>query len=191
MYESVVATSTYTFEAGHSTTSGQWSITAPSSSVWNTILVLYDGSSPSNNPLIYVNGSSVTVTSVVTPVGTLSSSSNPWTIGNSGDGDRGWNGRLAEVAVWDRILTADEAAAHGKGFAPSMFPRGLVLYYPLDGRTSPERDFGMGSGSSGTLTGTAYQAHPRIIYPQGFYLGGPSRTITPRPLVTTMSALRW
>jgi hypothetical protein len=191
MYESVVDTGTYTFEVAHSTTLGLWRIAAPSSNVWNTILVLYDGSSTSNNPLIYVNGSSVTVTTIDTPAGTLSTSSDPWHIGNISAGVRGWNGRLAEVAVWDRILTADEAAAHGKGFAPSIFPRGLVLYCPLDGRTSPERDFGMGSGSSGTLTGTAYQAHPRIIYPQGQYLGGPSRVVTPRPLVTVMCPLRW
>ena len=68
---------------------------------------------------------------------------------------------IAEFAVWDAILTADEFAMLGAdGFSPLLIrPQSLVEYVPL------VRDNVSRKLSIGTLTGAAAQPHPRIIYP--------------------------
>ncbi len=76
-----------------------------------------------------------------------------------------FSGLIAEAAIWNRVLSSGEIAAIGRGFSPAMFPRGRVFYCPIDGRTSPERNF---SGSTnGTVTGAAYADHPPVLYPRG------------------------
>lgn len=88
----------------------------------------------------------------------------PWMLAaRSGANTRGINGKLAEIGVWDRVLTASEVAILAKRYSPLFIPSGLVWYAPIMGKNSPERD--IVGGDSGTLTGTTAFAHPRIIYP--------------------------
>lgn len=162
-----VSLSTLNFTVAHSVAQGEWSTPIPSTGAWHHFAVTYDNSSTANDPILYVDGSSVTVTEVTTPSGTAGSSAVAYNLGNRDTGDRALNGRLAEMAIWSRILSAAEIAALGAGYAPSFITQGLAMYYPLLGRYSPENDRAIGGSSSGTVTGTAYQAHPRIIYPSG------------------------
>ena len=73
-------------------------------------------------------------------------------------------GGLAECALWNRVLTADELQALGRGFAPAFFPRGRVFYNLIDGRHSPE--INMAGTTHGTVTGTTFLDHPPAIYPR-------------------------
>lgn len=73
-------------------------------------------------------------------------------------------GGLAECALWNRVLTADELQALGRGFAPAFFPRGRVFYNLIDGRHSPE--INMAGTTHGTVTGTTFLDHPPVIYPR-------------------------
>ena len=78
----------------------------------NHIVVTYDNSSDSNNPVIYINGVSVTVSEVDTgPSGTRESdASYELTVGAQNDaGAKAYDGFIDEVSVWDRELTATEA----------------------------------------------------------------------------------
>lgn len=72
-------------------------------------------------------------------------------------------GGLAECAIWNRVLTADEMRALGKGFAPAFFPRGRVFYCPITGRYSTEPNWA--GTTHGTVTEASYLEHPRVIYP--------------------------
>lgn len=74
-----------------------------------------------------------------------------------------FSGGLAECALWNRVLTADELRALGRGFAPAFFPRGRVFYCPIDGRTSPERNWA--GTTHGTVTEATYLEHPKVVYP--------------------------
>lgn len=154
----------FVFKGGWST-SGAWSIAKPSTGAWFHACVTYSFSATTNDPIMYINGVSQTVTERATPSGTVENDGTTLTTGaNAGGGFSGvgsWDGRIAEFAIWNRILTAGEAASLGKAFAPSFMPRGLVFYLPLIGRTSPEIE--LMKGSSGTLTGPPVNiAHPRI-----------------------------
>lgn len=72
-------------------------------------------------------------------------------------------GGCAGAALWNRVLTADELTALGRGFSPDFFPRGRVLNCRVDGRTSPERNLASG-GTDGTVTGTTFLDHPPVMY---------------------------
>lgn len=73
------------------------------------------------------------------------------------------NSALAEVAYWNRILTAHERAALDAGASPLFFGEGLIWYIPF--RT--KLDVEMINGVSPTETGTGLTSgeHPPIVYP--------------------------
>lgn len=71
-----------------------------------------------------------------------------------------FNGKIAEVGIWNVALTAAEIAILSLGVSPLFIrPQNLVSYVPLIGRTSPEIDY---KGTGLTLTGTATADHPRV-----------------------------
>jgi len=74
------------------------------------------------------------------------------------------NGRIAEAAIWNVVLTDAEVDILAAGYSPAFVrPTELLSYRKLFGRQSPEPDHV--GGFHGTLTGTSVGAHPRIIYP--------------------------
>jgi hypothetical protein len=154
--------STYRFFRNWSTTDGQWSIAQPAQDTWSHFLVTYDSGSTTNDPVMYLDGVSQTVTQIANPAGTIVNSAARWMLGNHRpDTSLGihWRGMLAEFAIWNRILSASEIAALGNGFSPLFFPASLVEYVPM------LRDNVSRKLSAPTITGTAVQPHPRIIYP--------------------------
>ena len=95
------------------------------------IAVVYDSSSTTNNPILYVNGSAVTFTETSTPVGTrVSDAGTGLTIGNRAASDRTLDGHLQEVALYDHALTAARVAAHHAASIDaraSIYPTGVGL----------------------------------------------------------------
>lgn len=73
---------------------------------------------------------------------------------------------VAEMGLWNAVLTDGEVLALAKGFAPSVIrPQSLVGYWPLFGNDSPEPDRSR-SRYDLTLVSTPAKAdHPPIIYP--------------------------
>ena len=153
--------SVYTYGRNFSTSGAEWNISIPSASAWHHLVITYDSSSTSNDPVIYLDGTSVTVTEFSAPTGTIVDNSDAYVLGNRAtDNLRVWDGSLAEFAVWDAILDASEAAALGKGYSPALIrPQSLVEYVPL------LRDNVSRKLAAPTITGTAVQPHPRVIYP--------------------------
>lgn len=149
------------FERGWSGGYAAWAIAVPSLSAWHTIGISYNSSSTTQDPVIYVDGSVVTITGEFSPTGTLLTNSDAYVIGNYGDTSTTWDGRIAEWAVWDAILTAAEHAALGRGIDPRLIrPQSLVSYIPLYGAQSPEPDWKNATGA--TVSGAVAIAHPRL-----------------------------
>lgn len=143
-------------------TDGKWNWTRPTLDQWTHLLLTYDGGATTNNPVVYHNGSAVTVTRTTGPTGTIDPVTSAYVLGNRGsDNARGWDGQLAEFAIWNRILTAEEAAALAAGYSPLFLRGALVEYVPL------LRDTVSLVGAAPTATGTAVQPHPRLILPSG------------------------
>ena len=135
--------------------------------VWHNLVVVVD---PNGNTItVYLDGTDVPIT--LTDTGTpnvFSDFASGFLVGareNRGTPDLFFTGSLAEFAIWTRALTAAEAAILGDGFSPLFIPNSLRNYLPIIGRASPEPE--LRQSSNGTVTGTTYLAHPRIIYPYG------------------------
>ena len=146
-----------------STNGGIWAITRPSTGVWKAFGWSFDFSSTANNPKMYLDGVSQTVTETSTPAGTFSTSSNPYCIGNSGVlGTRNWDGALAWHCIWNAILTDAEFLAFANGVRPDRIrPAALVSCFPLWGLHSPEIDLSA-NHDTGTVTGTTFANGPPV-----------------------------
>lgn len=154
-------TSNYSYQRRWNNLIATWTFARPAANEWHHILITYDSSSSANDPIAYVDGSSTSVTETGTaPSGTIDTNTSAYWIGNREAEDRVWDGSLAEFTIWNAILTADEAAAVGKGVSPlTIRPMSLIEYIPLYGPTNSYV-----SGAT-TLTGTLIQPHPRIHSP--------------------------
>lgn len=151
------------FVANWTGAEARWSIANPSDSTWTNDVWTYDFGSSANDPVAYRNGSSVTVTERVTPSGSADYAKDVanLAIGSYSDGSgEYWDGKIAELAIWNRILTAAEAAILGDGYSPLFIPNGLVFYAPMIRNVQDLK-----SGNTGTITGATVANHPRIIYP--------------------------
>jgi hypothetical protein len=74
-----------------------------------------------------------------------------------------WNGDLAEVALWNVVLTPTEVAQLAAGKSAALVQAGaLVAYYKILGTTSPEPD--EKGGTALTVTGATAATHPPIDY---------------------------
>ena len=97
------------FMAGHSTTYGRWTTASREVTLntWTHFALVYDDDSVSNNPTLYINGVSVTLTEVSTPVGTKSTdASQNLYIGASTLAARHFDGNIADIAMFNTALTA-------------------------------------------------------------------------------------
>jgi hypothetical protein len=134
-----------------------WTFTNPTGGAWFHLAIVYDGSSTANLPVIYINGSSVSVTIGEAPTGTLNNTAAVPTIGNFGGGDNNfcWDGIIAGFALWNgALLTVDEVRDLVRGACPILIkPHHLALYAPLDGINSPEPFWPAGL-AHGTVTGS-------------------------------------
>lgn len=94
-------------------------------------LITYRGTATANKPIWYLNGISQTVTNTVAASGSLLNNAATFTIGNAGNAtNRNWDGWLSHFAVWNRILSQDEATALSNGASPLFFPDQLMAYWP-------------------------------------------------------------
>lgn len=76
------------------------------------VQVEYDDSSTANNPVISINGESKTIIESTAPTGTADSNvGTSLYIGNRAAGDRTFDGGIAELIIFDRVLTTKEQDA--------------------------------------------------------------------------------
>ena len=102
------------FTHSFSTTDGTWKTTdrVIPLNKWSHVAITYDGSSVSNDPIIYVDGKSVLLTDGSTPAGSYSSdSSSDLIIGNKSDGSRTFEGVIDMARIFDDVRTQSEIRA--------------------------------------------------------------------------------
>lgn len=125
---------------------GRWESTSTEIDIntWTHIIVIYDGSSTSNNPIIYINSSPITLTESITPIGTISSdSTSNLYIGNDSTQSYTFDGLLDDLFIVNRILTASEVTEAYNGGSPydlsgASFWSDVVAWWKMgDGDTYP------------------------------------------------------
>lgn len=162
-----VITGVIAFEVGWSTTGGGWTVPSPSTGAWHNIVVVYDGGSTANNPVIYIDGVSQTVTRTSAPAGTLQTTAEKIIVGHRADiaVNRQFNGSIAEVAHWDALLTgADATLLASQPPCHAALSAKAVNYWPYDNSQSPEPDLVV--GNNGVVTGTSTTGNPSVSNPR-------------------------
>ena len=118
------------FESDFTTSVGRWRTAAGtiSQNGWQNVAVVYDNSSATNVPKIYVNGIQLSLTVMSTPVGTArSDAAQDLTLGNrSGATDRTFSGRIDEVRISSASLSTDQIKADYKSAAGTFITAGSV-----------------------------------------------------------------
>ena len=159
------------FNTPNATTNGGWTIVPPSVGQWHLFVATYDGSNNANNPTIYLDGISQTVTTATAPVGAfVQPFSSGVVIGNnaSSGGVRCWNGSIQEFPVWDVVLSGANVTSLWNASlgidATKVVPASLRGYWKLNG-LSPEPDYSVNNNNPGTVTGTTVLASPYPAQP--------------------------
>jgi hypothetical protein len=111
---------------------------------------------------VYLDGTEEAYFSSVNGTGPQPTDNDDWVIGiEDGGGSNEFDGDIAEVGLWERILSDSEIAALATGAAPNMMINGLAGYYSLR-RNVYEM---MGQGAPVTTRGTPdVTDHPPGIY---------------------------
>ena len=146
---------------------------------WTHILVTYDSDNPTTDPIIYLNGSAVTLTETISPSGTwVSDASSNLTLGNRNDGVTTFDGLLNDLAIWSSTLTANEVTALYNSGLPLLpttdsgnyaSSSDLVGYWRNDGVTT------WLDRSTNSNNGTVSGSPASIIVPEGLNEGRDSQ----------------
>ena len=141
---------------------GNWSIPAPAEDTWHHYFIAYNAGDTANDPFIWLNGVSQSVTQISTPTSTKTAAG-AITIGNRNPtSNRVWEGYLAEFAIWtatNATRAVDNVAGLAAGASPAFFPE-YDAYIPM---LRANVNY---AGAAPTIGGTAVQVHPKIFYPR-------------------------
>lgn len=137
--------------------------TQPTNGAWTSMVLTY---SPTSTKL-YKNG--VQIGSTVTTDGTFNSAGTPKYIGNQDGGIvHAVDSYIAEMGLWNTIVSGATITALAAGERPSCYTSGLVSYWALSANANDS--FG---SDNGTATGAASDMdHPTLIACSGGGGGG-------------------
>jgi hypothetical protein len=157
----ILSTGAVFYRVVHSTTIlNHDSSTTISTGQWVHALYTWDGSKTAANIHIYLDNAEVSYATTTDGVGTEASIGSWCLGGNIFNDSANFNGRMAAIGWWNRILTAAEIEALSEGYSPLFFRRGLG-WSPQLIRSQQDPI----TGQAGTLDGTTVIEHPRIIMP--------------------------
>ena len=127
------AESSFHFAHDFSTTLGRW-LTPVNSVVLNTwihVVVAYDNSSAANDPAIYIDGVLQTLIET-TPVGTADSdAAEDLMLANLEGSPRAFNGQMADMRIYDRVLDAVEVEIIFNGQGVDGILDGILAWWPM------------------------------------------------------------
>lgn len=135
---------------------------------WTHVLVTHDGTMADYTKVkIYIGGTEATYTGTNQNGASEVTGTGSWSLGGRiYDDARNIDGKLAEVSVWNRVLTTGEISALAGGSAPSLIPTNLLYYYSAKTDTTTAET----GGAAATADGTSYSAgHPTINYGSPYY----------------------
>lgn len=141
---------------------GYWRTTSTEVAIntWTYIVVTYNNSTTTNDPIIYVKGSLVTLTESTAPTGTRTTDvGSDLIIGNRVADNRTFDGTIDEMRLYTRILGATEVTANYNGGAGRYWPsdfRNLVVWWHMDEGSGSYIYDQTNRGNTGTITSASW-----------------------------------
>lgn len=141
-----------------SANAGEWNFPC-TNGAWHPVSFAYDFNSTANDPTARVDFLPVTVTEVGVPSGTLGNPSDGYVIGNVNSTAATWDGALAYVQVFNRILIGAEQDHANRN--PGFITDGLVLHWwGWDNGNCYDRSVNKNHPS--TITAVSYRDGPPV-----------------------------
>jgi hypothetical protein len=139
------------------------------SGAWHHALITHDGTFTDYTTIkIYIDGSDRSNNTGAQNGSSETAATGSWSIGGRKNDDaRNYDGKIAQVAVWNRVLTSTEIANLAAGHSPDMAAASNLLFY-FKGNTSSLYN-AISGGAEGTADGTSSVTGvgngPTIYYP--------------------------
>ena len=158
---------------------GEWDTPANSMAYnsWNHVAVVYDSSSTSNNADLYINGVKQTISKINPPRGTQTSNEGEGIIGNHIPLNRGWDGLIDELRIYNRALSAAEIV--------SLYDQGNNASFNFSLSNSMSLSATQGSSETNTITANLVSGSPEPVsftasgLPQGASASFSQKTCSP------------
>lgn len=156
-----------------STAQGRWHSDASTlpNDAWTHIVVTHDVTTPTDPPIFYLNGSSVTVNEIVAPVGTISDQTGAkLTMGNVKTATLDWTrpfyGKILDARVYGSILSsANVTTLYNSG----TFDSSLLINDDLDFQAACVK-----TADASDFTDAAFSSTDRVIDNMFGYVGTPN-----------------
>lgn len=145
------------FRSRRSDQDGEWDTPANSLAYnsWNHVAVVYDSSSTSNNADLYINGVKQTISKITSPQGTQTANEGAGIIGNRIPLNRGWDGLIDELRVYNRALSAAEIV--------SLYDQGNSGPFNFSLANSMSLSATQGSSATNTITASLVSGSPEPV----------------------------
>jgi hypothetical protein len=145
------------FRSRRSSQDGVWNTPANSMAYnsWNHVAVVYDSSSTSNNADLYINGVKQTISKITSPQGTQTANEGAGIIGNRIPLNRGWEGLIDELRVYNRALSAAEIV--------SLYDQGNRGPFNFSLANSMSLSATQGSSATNTITASLVSGSPEPV----------------------------
>jgi hypothetical protein len=139
----------------------------PGDGTWHNYIVTWDGVvNPITGVHIYKNNAEVASYAAAQNGATPNAFAGDWSLGGFKSVDNyNIDGRMAQVAVWNRVVTATERANLAAGYAPNLAaPSGLQFYFKGNTADLSNEIGGADGTADGTTQLTGAGTGPGIIY---------------------------
>ena len=155
-----------TFRQNFSGTNGAWDTTSTVVTIGTRhhIALVYDSDDVANNPNIYVDGVSVSLTESSTPVGTRTTDvGSDLFLGDRAADDQAFDGRIDEPRLWSDTRTNGEITAN-KDIELIGTEAGLAGYWRFNEGSGSTATDATSNGNDGTITGATYTFKGSILW---------------------------
>lgn len=163
------------FRTGTTSLGRSGDYTGSLNTAWHNVVITHDGTFTDYTTIhIYFDGvESVDYTNGVNGANETAATGK-WVLGGrTFDTTRNMVGKLAEFAIWNRVLSAGEIATLANRYSPMFIQNGLKFYIDLVSGTGSRV-----SAAATSVTGTTVFDHPPMRYPIKLFVGKAGGTIT-------------
>jgi hypothetical protein len=147
------SSSSLTFNVHKGVDIGRWRFSGTPYASWGNITIKFNPSSSSNDPVVYINGTGVSVTDVLASSDALTVTAIKQVLISNDDTNAGIDGKVIDARIYNRLLSTGEiyTLSRSENRGKYVVPNGMVFWSPLTYREGSSGLEGVTLASSDTF----------------------------------------